>query len=267
MDAPSRARRQAAISHVAAGCGGWLQGPHETKCGSMPLSATVRRSWMPPSRGTGMSKHSWPRPCPRCQVFAAGFDVVVEADDDNAGLEGHLARAHLPGKGDGGVLLVLRRGAAEEDQPGQLGLRPMGGSGPAARSVARDSGGKEFRGVRCRLRCCTIHVHHDLSLKPAQRLGLPAGGGVDLERHVRPRSPWVLTWTIALGGGRADRPIRRNHSFLAGPAFLRAVGGRHGFPPLATETAAGHPHTPLTSSPAPSSADPAVVQITRDDDR
>ncbi|WP_372444815.1 hypothetical protein [Streptomyces coffeae] len=44
----------------------------------------------------------------RGQVFAAGFDVVVEADDDNAGLEGRLARAHLPGKGDGGVLLVLR---------------------------------------------------------------------------------------------------------------------------------------------------------------
>ncbi|MGW3956994.1 hypothetical protein ACWEKM_40270 [Streptomyces sp. NPDC004752] len=92
------------------------------------------------------------------KVLPPGFDVVVETDDDDSGREHRLARADLPGKGDGGVLLVLRRGAAEEDQPGQLGRCPAGGSGPAAGPATGDSGGEEFCGVPVRLRCCAIHV-------------------------------------------------------------------------------------------------------------
>nr|WP_260692272.1 hypothetical protein [Streptomyces sp. BHT-5-2] len=90
------------------------------------------------------------------QVLTAGFDVVVEADDDDALRQDALARAHLPRQRDRGVLLVLGRSAAEEDQTGQPGGAALPGSRSAAGSATWRDSSEESAGVR--IRCCTIHV-------------------------------------------------------------------------------------------------------------
>ncbi|MGI5352983.1 hypothetical protein ACQEU8_33115 [Streptomyces sp. CA-250714] len=51
-------------------------------------------------------------PCGK--ILAPGFDVVVEADDDDTGGQHVLARAHLPGQRNCGVLLVLCGSASKE---------------------------------------------------------------------------------------------------------------------------------------------------------
>ncbi|WP_324612942.1 hypothetical protein [Streptomyces sp. SBT349] len=90
-------------------------------------------------------------PVPPCgQVFAAGLDVVVEADDHDARRQDRLAAAYLAWEGDRRVLLVLGRGAAQKDQPSQSGAGPWAVT--SSRSGAGSACGEE-KLPRVRPRC------------------------------------------------------------------------------------------------------------------